>query len=67
MQKFIGYPCSICGQTYGPEEITYTCLKDGGNLDVMLDYEAIRKKYQPGDLTSRSNPSIWRYLPLLPV
>jgi threonine synthase len=67
MQKFIGYTCSICGQSYGPEEITYTCLKDGGNLDVVLDYEAIRKKYQPGDLTSRSNPSIWRYLPLLPV
>ena len=33
----------------------------------MLDYDAIRKKYQPGDLTSRANPSIWRYLPLLPV
>lgn len=67
MQKFIGYTCSICGHNYGPEEITYTCLKDGGNLDVVLDYESIRKKYQPGDLTSRANPSIWRYLPLLPV
>ena len=67
MNKFVGYSCSICGQTYGPDEITYTCPKDGGNLDVVLDYEAIRKKYQPADLTSRSNPSIWRYLPLLPV
>lgn len=67
MEKFVGYSCSICGQTFGPDEITYTCPKDGGNLDVILDYEAIRKKYQPGDLTSRSNPSIWRYLPLLPV
>jgi threonine synthase len=67
MEKFIGYTCSICGQDYGPGEITYTCPKDGGNLDVVLDYEAIRRKYQPADLTSRSNPSIWRYLPLLPV
>lgn len=67
MQKFTGYTCSICGHHYGPEEVTYTCPKDGGNLDVVLDYEAIRKKYQPGDLISRSNPSIWRYLPLLPV
>ncbi|MEI7849095.1 MAG: threonine synthase [Chloroflexota bacterium] len=67
MQKFVGYTCSICGQSYGPDEVTYTCPKDGGNLDVVLDYEAIRKKYQPGDLISRSNPSIWRYLPLLPV
>lgn len=67
MEKFIGYTCSTCGHTYGPDEITYTCLKDGGNLDVVLDYDSIRKKYQPGDLTSRSNSSIWRYLPLLPV
>ncbi len=67
MDKFVGYSCSICGKTFGPNEITYTCPKDGGNLDVVLDYEAIRKKYQPADLTSRANPSIWRYLPLLPV
>ena len=67
MEKFVGYACSTCGQTYGPDEVTYTCPKDGGNLDVVLDYDSIRKKYQPGDLTSRSNPSIWRYLPLLPV
>ncbi|HEY3311660.1 MAG TPA: threonine synthase [Anaerolineales bacterium] len=67
MNNFIGYACSICNQTYGPDEVTYTCPKDGGNLDVVLDYEAIRKKYQPGDLTSRANPSIWRYQPLLPV
>jgi threonine synthase len=67
MDKFIGYTCSLCGHEYGPTEVTYTCPKDGGNLNVVLDYETIRKKYQPGDLTSRSNPSIWRYLPLLPV
>jgi len=67
MDKFIGYTCSICGHSYSPGEVTYTCPKDGGNLDVILDYDAIRKKYQPGDLTSRANPSIWRYLPLLPV
>ncbi|MEI6291383.1 MAG: pyridoxal-phosphate dependent enzyme, partial [Chloroflexota bacterium] len=67
MEKFTGYKCSICGQEYGPSEITYTCTKDGGNLDVILDYTSIKKKYQPSDLISRSNPSIWRYLPLLPV
>ncbi len=67
MDKFLGYRCTLCGHEYAPNEITYTCPKDGGNLDVVLDYEAIRRKYQPEDLTSRSNPSIWRYLPLLPV
>lgn len=67
MDKFIGYTCSLCGQEYAPNEVTYTCPQDGGNLDIVLDYDTIRKKYQPGDLTSRANPSIWRYLPLLPV
>jgi threonine synthase len=34
---------------------------------VVLDYDTIRQKFQPGDLTSRSEGSLWRYLPLLPV
>ncbi len=67
MNKFLGYTCSICRKEYLPGQVTYTCPKDGGNLDVRLDYEAIRKKYQPEDITSRADPSIWRYLPLLPV
>ncbi len=67
MNKFIGYRCSLCGAEYLPGQVTYTCPKDGGNLDVVLDYEAIRQKYQPEDLTSRKEESLWRYLPLLPV
>jgi threonine synthase len=67
MGKFIGYHCSLCGTEYSPNEVTYTCLKDGGNLDVALDYDAIKNKYQPEDILSRNNPSLWRYLPLLPV
>ncbi len=67
MSKFLGYRCSLCGTEYSPTEITYTCPKDGGNLDVILDYESIRKKYQPEDILSRHDASLWRYLPLLPV
>lgn len=67
MDKFLGYRCSLCGQEYAPGEVTYTCPKDGGNLDIALDYGLLRKKYRPEDLVSRTNPSIWRYLPLLPV
>jgi threonine synthase len=47
--------------------VTYTCPQDGGNLDVVLDYDAIRQKFQPEDLANRSDDSLWRYLPLLPV
>ena len=67
MGKFVGYRCSLCQSEYAPGEVTYTCPKDGGNLDVVLDYDSIKSKYHPEDLFSRSDPSLWRFLPLLPV
>ena len=67
MNKFVGYHCSICGTEYSPTDVTYTCPKDGGNLDVVLDYDAIKSKYKPEDILSRTDPSLWRFLPLLPV
>lgn len=67
MNKFTGYRCSICNREYLPGQVTYTCPQDGGNLDVVLDFDALRAKYQPEDITSRTDPSLWRYLPLLPV
>lgn len=65
--NFVGYRCSLCNTEYLPGQVTYTCPKDGGNLDVVLDYDAIRQKYQPEDLMYRPEDSLWRYLPLLPV
>ena len=67
MSKFTGYRCSLCGAEYLPGQVTYTCPKDGGNLDIELDYDFIKKKYQPEDITSRRDFSLWRYEPLLPV
>ena len=67
MDKFIGYRCSLCQTEYTPGETTYTCPKDGGNLNVLLDYDAIKNKYKPDDILSRNDSSLWRYLPLLPV
>jgi len=67
MSNFTGYRCSLCNVEYLPGQVTYTCPKDGGNLDVVLDYDALRQKYQPEDITSREEESLWRYLPLLPV
>ena len=64
---FAGYCCSLCGTHYKPNEIQYTCPKDGGNLDVVLDASTINKKYRIEDITSRSDYSLWRYAPLLPV
>ncbi len=67
MEAFIGYTCSLCGKQYLPGEVVYTCPRDGGNLDVNLDYEAIKRKYHVEDITCRQDFSLWRYLPLLPV
>ena len=66
-QKFIGYQCSLCGKTYSPGEVTYTCPVDGGNLDVILDYDQINKEDKLKEITSSQDTSLWRYLPLLPV
>ena len=67
MEKYLGYRCSLCAQEYGPQEVQYTCPKDGGNLDVILDVEHLRKTLQPEDITRQSEASLWRYLPLLPI
>lgn len=66
MQTFVGYRCSICGREYSPDEVTYTCPQDEGILDVLLDYEALRKMTKE-ELVFGEEESLWRYLPLLPV
>jgi threonine synthase len=66
LNSFPGYRCSICNKEFPPEDITYTCPDDGGNLDVLLDAAALAGK--PADaLILKDEPSLWRYLPLLPV
>lgn len=67
MGDFAGYRCSICQAEYPPVQVMYTCPKDGGNLDVILDIKRLKQKYHISDITSRAEASLWRYLPLLPV
>ncbi len=67
MGTFLGYRCSLCATDYGPHDVTYTCPKDGGNLDVVLDYDALRRGVTPASISASREMSIWRYLPLLPV
>jgi threonine synthase len=67
MSSFLGYRCSICQKEYGPDEVTYTCPQDGGNLDVVLDYKRINQESSADAIMASAENSIWRYLPLLPV
>ena len=65
-KPFVGYRCSVCNKEFPPIAWMYTCPEDGGNLDVLLDLEGLSKK--PADeLIIKTDPSLWRYLPLLPV
>jgi threonine synthase len=67
MNKITGYKCSVCGTEYTLEEVTYTCPKDNGVLDVVLDVDSIRQHASPEDIQNSTDFSMWRYLPVLPV
>ncbi|GAB4578373.1 MAG: threonine synthase [Anaerolineales bacterium] len=67
MSHFLGYQCSLCGKEYLPDQVTYNCLADGGNLDIVLDFNRIKKENTPDTLHAPSESSLWRYLPLLPL
>jgi len=66
LTKFLGYRCSLCKSEYGPKEVTYTCPRDGGNLDVIIDFSDFRKT-KLKDIVLSNDSSLWRYLPILPV
>jgi threonine synthase len=69
MANFLGYKCSLCGADYAPDQIQYVCPHHGdmGNVDVVLDYAAIKKAASPESISASRDNSIWRYAPLLPL
>jgi threonine synthase len=64
--SFLGYRCSVCGVEYTPTEVTYTCPKESGNLDIVLDTATLKTRGIDG-LILAGEASLWRYQPLLPV
>jgi threonine synthase len=69
MSHFAGYKCSLCGAEYAPGEVEYVCPRHAGlgNLDVVLDFDAILAETSPTQIGESRRASLWRYLPLLPV
>lgn len=63
------YRCSLCGADYAPDQVAYICPRhgDAGNLDVVLDLDAVRRAASPASIGASRDLSLWRYLPLLPV
>jgi len=67
MNNVVGFKCVECAQTYDVAEIEHICPACGGNLDVLYDYNWIRKRLSRDSLSADRNFSMWRYRTLLPV
>jgi threonine synthase len=63
----IGFRCSMCDAEYAPEEVTYTCPADNGNLDAVYDYAKMSRELYPRWITHSTDRSMWHYTPLLPT
>jgi threonine synthase len=61
--------CVKCGKEYQENEVQYTCPDCGieGILDVMLDYEVIKKEINKDYFQHNTQYSLWRYLPVIPI
>src|SRR5436190_9717300 len=57
--------CRECGREY-PLTATHVCEFDFGPLEVVYDYDRIRKSLTRESVASRPK-SMWRYRELLPV
>ena len=67
MRNVTGARCTICGKTGSAEPGTTVCPHCGGILDIEYDYDYIRSCFQKHPLRERNDPTMWRYLELLPV
>jgi threonine synthase len=62
--------CITCGKQYHHKEFLYTCPDCGdlkGTLDILYDYESLKKTLTKSGFLKSPINSIFRYLPLLPL
>lgn len=68
MEHVTDLECTLCGETYDPDQIVYTCPEHegvAGILEVNYDYDLIRERFdRPLD---GSIPDMWKYEAFLPV
>lgn len=64
-----GLVCTICARSYPVSPTATTCASCGeaGTLDVRYDYRAIGSVWSPELLGRDTDPTMWRYRPVLPV
>jgi threonine synthase len=60
-----GLKCKLCGKLYEKQALNF-CKDDFGPLEVVYDYDAIRKNISRAKIQSRGK-TMWRYRELLPL
>ena len=69
MRRVVGYRCTICGEEFpfGPELMACPSCGEKGILDILYDYDEIRKTLTKEKLKNCTDNSMWRYRDLMPV
>ncbi len=67
MKKIKTLQCVHCGKDHKLSETRYNCVACGGNLQVLYDYNLVKKRLNYEVLKENWDRSIWRYAELLPL
>ncbi|MFI5362763.1 MAG: threonine synthase [Elusimicrobiota bacterium] len=62
-----GLRCVECASEWGLADAKYVCPRCAGNLSVVYDLKALRKRITRGSLKTDAERSLWRYLEILPL
>lgn len=67
MRHILGFRCVGCGKEHPLSAAKYVCPGCGGNLQVVYDHKAVRRRLTRARLAADRDPTLWRWLELLPV
>lgn len=69
MSYIKGYHCTICGAEFKEGEVGLTCPHCGekGILDVIYDYDELKKVLTKEYFSNNRNYSMWRYAPIMGI
>lgn len=69
MDYIKGFRCTVCGAEFKPGEVSLTCPHCGekGILDVIYDYDSLKKVLTKEYFLNNRNYSMWRYAPIMGI